>query len=346
MAAHDHVTNDPTPLVLRSSFVFHLVGRTWRALLVLLLLGGLGGLLASVLITPKYRAEAVVFPAVTTSVSKALLADNRTTGDDMLALGEEKDLEHLLQVLRSATVRDRAAERFGLYEAYGITDDVRYPRSEFIGTFEDLVTFRKTRFNSVQVEVLDSDPQRAVDIVNFICDQVDTVWREMMAERLVAALEVLDAQVLAAERDLHLLTDSLSKLQKAGAHDYESQAERYNEYIGAAIVKNDQRALRALEDRFEGLSETGGPYLVMSEQVIKWSWRINELRARRDMVRAELDSRIPFKFVLYRATVQDKPAYPQRWVLVLVGAVSGSLMFLLFALLRADLITRTTSDAR
>ncbi len=317
----------------------------WRMFLVLVATGALGGLLAYLLIQPKFRAEAVVFPAVTNSVAKALLAENRTTGDDLLALGEERDLGHLMQVLRSATIRDRAAKRFDLFAAYGIPPDATHPRREFINAYEDRVTFRKTRFNSIQVEVLDSDAQRAKDMVDFICAQVDTVWREMMAERLVASLAVLDAQVLAAERDLRLLTDSLSKLQQAGAHDYESQAERYNEYLGAAIVKNDERAIRALEERFNGLAVTGGPYLVMSEQVIKWSWRINELRARRDMMHAELRSRIPFMFVLDRATVDDKPAYPHLWIMLLSGILSGSLLFIVFAILRTDPNTRTPPHA-
>ena len=307
--------------------------------------GALGGLIAYLFIPAQYRAEAVVFPAVTNSVAKALLAEHRTTGDDLLALGEEQDLGHLMQVLRSATIRDRAAKRFGLYAVYGIPSDARHPRREFINAYEDRVTFRKTRFNSIQVEVLDNDAQRAKELADFICAQVDTVWREMTAERLHASLAVLDAQVLAAERDLRLLTDSLSELQRAGAHDYESQAERFNEYLGAAIVKNDERAVRALEERFSNLAVTGGPYLVMSEQVIKWSWRINELRARRDMVRAELASRIPFMFVLDSATVDDKPAYPHLGVVLLCGILGVLLLFTVFLILRADQTPRIPPDA-
>jgi hypothetical protein len=327
-------TSHPVPL--RNSAVLSLATRHWKVLFLIAGIGALGGLVASFIITPKYRAEAVLFPAVTSSVSKALLADTRTTGDDLLALGEEKDLEHLMQLLRSATVRDRAAERFNLYEAYGITSEMRYPRSEFIGIYEDVVTFRKTRFNSIKVEALDADPERAVQLVNFICDQVDTVWREMIATRLRPSLELLDQHVRTAENDMRLLTDSLTRLQAAGANDFETQAERYHEYIGAAIVKNDRRALEALEERMTELRGLGGPYIAMSEQIMKWSWRINELRAKRDLIRSELVSEIPFKFVVDKAVVHDKPAYPQRWLLVLVGAISGLLFALLVIALRTD----------
>jgi hypothetical protein len=311
--------------------------RRWRLVLGVTLLGLLGGVLAAFLIRPLYRSEVVLFPTLTNSVSKALLVDQRTTGDDFLAMGEEKDLEHLLQMLRSATIRDRVVARFDLYKAYGLDGQVTYPKAELIGIYEDQVTFRKTRFNSVEVEVLDPDPVRAADMANYICDQVDTVWREMLHARLSSALELLDGQLAISQGELHTLTDSLRALQRLGVHDYESQAERFNEYIGAAIVKNDQRALKALEERFAGLSETGGPYLVLSEQVIKWSWRINELRAKRDLVRAELDSQLPFKFVVDRAQVTDKPARPIRWLVVVIGALSGLLLALGLLIIQANL---------
>ena len=311
--------------------------RHWKMVLGITLAGMVGGLVATFLIRPLYRSEVVLFPTLTNSVSKALLVDQRTTGDDLLAMGEEKDLEHLLQMLRSASIRDRVVERFDLYKNYGLDEGVSYPKAELIGIYEDQVTFRKTRFNSVEVEVLDPDPVRAADMANFICDQVDTVWREMLHARLSSALELLNGQLVVSQAELHGLTDSLRALQRLGVHDYESQAERFNEYIGAAIVKNDQRALKALEERFAGLSETGGPYMVLSEQVIKWSWRINELRAKRDLVRAELDSQVPYKFVVDRAQVTDKPARPVRWLVVLIGALSGLLLSLSLIIVQANL---------
>lgn len=318
----------------------------WRLILGVTALGLVGGLIAAYAITPLYRSEVVLFPTRTNSVSKALLVDQRTTGDDFLAMGEEPDLEHLVQMLQTDVIRDRAAERFDLYKAYGIDDDVKYPRAEFIGIYNDQVTYRKTRFNSVKVEVLDGDPQRAADLANFICDQVDTVWREMLHERVSSALTLLNGQLEISQAELHQLTDSLKSLQRSGVHDYESQAERYNEYIGAAIVKGDDRALKALEERFAGLSETGGPYLVLSEQVIKWSWRINELRAKRDLVRAELESQMPFKFVVNRAQVTDKPAYPMKWLVLLAGGLGGLMLALVLIIIQANIAKITAHHGR
>ena len=48
--------------------------------------------------------------------------------------------------------------------------------TELQEAFDDHITFERTKFSSVRVEVLDTEPERAADIANFIADQVDTVW--------------------------------------------------------------------------------------------------------------------------------------------------------------------------
>ena len=51
-----------------------------------------------------------MFPAVTNSVSKALLNEQSTGRDDILALGDEEDSEQLLQMLHSDRIRERVAD--------------------------------------------------------------------------------------------------------------------------------------------------------------------------------------------------------------------------------------------
>jgi uncharacterized protein involved in exopolysaccharide biosynthesis len=327
---------DDRSALLRKEFRFFL--HHWRALVLFAVLGSLSGWVATLFIKPYYRAEAVLFPAVTTSVSKALLSDQRTSGDDILAFGGEHDLEHLMQLLRSATIRERANERFDLSGAYGIAPDDRYPQSTLAGYYEDQVTFEKTRYNSIKLEVEDTDAGRATALADFICAEVDSVWRDMRAERIATAIAVLDQQIARADANIRSLQDSLSRLHDQGIHDYRSQAERYHEYLGAAIVKNDQRAVAALEDRFDRMTATGPAYVIVEEALVKAGWRKNELLARREVLYAELGSRLPFMFVLDRASALDKPVRPVRWLSVLIGCLSGMLSVLAFLLLRSALM--------
>ena len=80
----------------------------------ILLVGLLAGVVAAFWITPLYQSEVIMFPAVTNSVSKALLNEQSTGRDDILALGDEEDSEQLIQMLHSEKIRDRVTKRFDL----------------------------------------------------------------------------------------------------------------------------------------------------------------------------------------------------------------------------------------
>lgn len=92
---------------------FDLVVFLWRRrrmILGITLLGLIAGVVAAIAIPARYKSEVILFPAITNSVSKALLSENSTGRDDILALGDEEDAEQLLQILHSDMVTDRTAK--------------------------------------------------------------------------------------------------------------------------------------------------------------------------------------------------------------------------------------------
>ena len=78
---------------------------------------------------------------------------------------------------------------------------------------------------------------------------------------------IVQKNVLEMEQVISLLEDSMKVLRKLGVHDYHTQTERYNEYMGAAILKGDKRAVRELEDRFSVLAEYGGAYVTLQDLI-------------------------------------------------------------------------------
>jgi len=66
-------------------------------------------------IPPKFKAEVVVFPAMTTSVSKAVLPQSFSSrGQDVLEFGSEQEAENLLQILNSDDIRTKIIEKYDL----------------------------------------------------------------------------------------------------------------------------------------------------------------------------------------------------------------------------------------
>jgi hypothetical protein len=310
----------------RQDHSFDLVVFLWgkrRMITGITLLGLIGGLIAAFVIRPLFMSEVIVFPAITNSVSKALLSEQSTGRDDILALGDEEDAEQLLQILNSDMVRDHTAERFDLLSVYRIDPEGAHKNSDLREAYEDHVKFEYTKFGSVRVQVLDEDPQRAADMANFMSAQVDSVWNDMAHERALKGYQIVKAGVDSLTAEIQQMGDSMEVLRSLGVQDYHTQSERYNEYLGAAIVKGDQRAIDVFEGIFKVLAKYGGAYVTLQDRQFNEVKRLSALRMKLEQAQADLQSDLPHKFTVNEAFAADKKAYPNRWLVVAVCTVSA-----------------------
>src|SRR5512138_3955267 len=89
----------------------------WRKPLLIVMLAALVGSWFFSLpwfITPKFKSTVILFPAGTNAVSKALLTEQSSKGQDLMSFGEDEQAEQLLQILNSNKIRDRVIRTFGL----------------------------------------------------------------------------------------------------------------------------------------------------------------------------------------------------------------------------------------
>lgn len=318
---------------------FDLVIFLWarRKLIIgITLLAMVAGVAAAYLIRPLYKSEVIMFPAITQSASKALLNEQSTGRDDILALGDEEDSEQLLQILFSDKIRDRVANAFGLYDVYRIKADSKHRNTELREAYLDHFKFEYTKFSSVRVEVMDEDPQRASDMANYIAAQVDSVWKEMALERSQKGFDLVNTKVKELEAEIQQMADSMQILRELGVHDYHTQTERYNEYLGAAIVKGDQRAVKEFEERFKVLAKYGGTYVTLQDRLFNETKRLSVMRMKLEQAQADLESDLPHKFVVNMAQPADKKSYPVRWLVVAVSTIAGLLLSLVLIVVQVN----------
>ncbi|MBK8613190.1 MAG: hypothetical protein IPN85_06795 [Flavobacteriales bacterium] len=311
---------------------FDLVLFLWarRKLIIgLALLGFFGGIVAAYVIQPLYKSEVILFPAITNSASKALLNEQSTGRDDILALGDAEDAEQLLQVLNSDLVRERTSVHFDLMKAYKIKPESKTRNTDLREAFKDHITFEYTKFGSVRVEVLHHQPDTAALMANYIAAQVDSVWKDMNGERASKGLKIVADKVKELENEIEQIEDSMRVLRQLGVHDYHTQTERYNEYMGAAIVKGDQRAIKEFEERFKVLAQYGGAYVTLQDRQFNEVKRLSMLSMKLEQAQADYESDLPHKFIVNAAQVADKKSYPVRWLVVAISTISAILLALL-----------------
>ena len=148
----------------------------WRKPLVIVSLSAaLISAVVSFIVPEQFLSTVIFFPANTASISKAVMTEDVTGKNDIVAFGEEEQAEQMLQILYSDFIRDRVIEKFDLMAHYEIDLDDQYKLTSLIKEWESKVKFKRTEYQSIRIDVLDTDPQMAADIANEIARLVDVV---------------------------------------------------------------------------------------------------------------------------------------------------------------------------
>ena len=298
----------------------------------LLLLTGIAAIvsiIAALSIDEKYKSEVILFPAASSSVSHDLLAVNLAK-KEILKLGEEEEVEQLLQVLNSDEIRNKIIKKYDLMNHYDIDSSDRFPYTELYREFNDNIEFTPTKFMSVKISVLDKDAQMAADIANDISALVDTVRIKMQRERALEALALVKREYLTLNSQIKVLEDSLTVLRSYGVVDYESQTEVLTDAYGQAIIMDNNSAVRKIQLKLDILAKYGGAYVSIRDYLEYEKKQLSNLKSKYAEAIVDATQTLPTKFVVNQAVKAEKKSYPIRWLIVVVSTFSAFILSLLF----------------
>ncbi len=338
---------------LESTSLLVLAVRWRKPLLVITILAALGAVIFSgtYFIKPKFKSTVILFPAATNSISKALMGENSSDKQDILAFGEEEQAEQLLQILNSDEIRDAVARKYNLMQHYGIDSTQNYPITAFAGEFNDNISFQRTEFMSVRIDVLDADPQMAANIANDIASLLDSIESKIQQQRALQALVILEQSYNEKLATMKQKEDSLKYIRQHGVMDYANQANVWNvEYARSyatfsnekgsleilekyrpandssivntkARIKGAEASIRDLQLKLNQLADFGGASISLSEELSLDRESLSKLKAQHERIKVDAMQNISHKFVVNKATKAEKKSYPVRWLIVLVSSL-------------------------
>lgn len=280
-------------------------------------------------IEPKFESTVIMFPTSTASISKSLLSKNNAAKEDLLAFGEEEQAEQLIQILNSDEIRNRVIQKYDLRTHYDIDSTDKYVETKLFKEYESNITYKRTEFQSVRIDVLDTDPKLAADIANDIAALVDSVKNRMQKERAFKAMRIAEFEYLEMKAYVKELEDSLNRMREMGVNDYESMSERFNEYYAKAILEGNSRAAEKLAEQLKILSKYGGAYVSIRDMLEHEKEQLSHLRAKYQEAKVDAEQTLPHKFIVNNAFPAEKKSYPIRWLIVLVSTVSTFIVALL-----------------
>lgn len=279
-------------------------------------------------IKPKFKSTVIMFPTSTAS-TRTLIGENNNSKDDLLAFGEEEQAEQLIQILNSDEIRRKIVERYNLMNHYEIDTTDQYKYTKLVREYESNISFKRTEFMSVQIDVLDTDPVKAAAIANDIGALVDTIKNRMVKERAVMAMKIAEDEYLEMKGYVKELEDSLNQLRGMGINDYESQSEVFNDAYAQAISKGNSKAAKELEEKLKVLAQYGGAYVSIRDQLEHEKEQLSHLRAKYQEAKVDAEQTLPYKFIVDNAFPAEKKSYPIRWLIVIVSTIASFLMAVL-----------------
>ncbi len=295
--------------------------------------------LVSIMIPSRYKSTVVMFPATTSSLSKALLTENPSAKADVLQFGQEEEAEQMLQILNSDEIRDKICHKFNLLKHYKIDTTDQFKRTRLYDDFENNITFKRTEFMSVKIEVLDINPDTAAHIANCIAGLLDTAVTHMQRERAIKAFHIVGNEYEKKVRDVKVIADSMNKLNEKGMYDYESQSEVTSQQYVIAISKGDERAIKSLEEKLKIISRYGSAYLSVRDNLTLQTKQLNMLKIKFEEAKVDAEEEIPHKFIVNNAFPAERKSYPVRWVIV-AGSTSSAILIAIICIIILDSLNR------
>ncbi len=300
--------------------------RNWRTIVVV---GITAATLSAIFsgptfIKPRYMSTATVYPVNLNSYS----IETRT--------------DQLLQLLESNSIRDSLIKQFDLAKVYEVDTTANGGYFALYNEFNDRVDITKTRFESVQIEVVDENPLRARDLVNGMLKQVNLLARRLQREKSSEVLRIAERALVHERHKLDSIEAKLDVMRRtSGLLNYDAQTKELTKgYVRMLSTSTSQSQKDAVLKMIRDLEEKGGEFRQLTELSNLFRSNYDRLLTEYEKVVNDVTKELTYTNVVVYPEVSDKKVFPVRWVIV--SSVTFSALFLCFVLLlwRDDRRTR------
>lgn len=240
-----------------------------------------------------HKAEVIFYPTTINSIGNALFTDlNKRELVILWRLVKKWKPQNALQLL-SSSMTGRIIKDFNLMDHYGIDPKGSQAKTKLTNTFNSNIEFRRTRYLSIGITVLDKDPVMAAKIANGIAEIYDTVKTEIQMQLAKEAFAIIEDEFRKKEKAIIEIRDNLKKLAENGVTNYEEQSRALAEEIAKLQAKGGSSSqLQQLRDQQSLLSKYAGDFLYYTENLKLELDALHKMRTRYEKAKVDVDKTI------------------------------------------------------
>ena len=259
-----------------------------------------------IFITPKYKSNAVVYPA------------------NISPYSDESETEQMFQILHSQDIKDSVIKEFNLAEHYKVDPTYKYYYTTINYLYNENVSISKTPYDAINIEVMDKDPEIACNMVKAIIKYYNIKVSELHNSKYLEIVEMYKALLARKEMGIDSLKNRLYKLSvDYGLLAYEQTSEQimrgYLQTIMGATKSNiNMKEVLILKKNME---EHGGDLIQLVEEIKNEVRTTSDFRVDYENALRFYRSKLTFTNEVTSPFPSDKKAYPVRWLIVAITVI-------------------------
>ncbi len=263
-------------------------------------------------IKPKYKSSATLYPS------------------NLIPYSDETPTELMLQLFNSDDIRDSIVNKFKLVSHYNINPTDKYYYTKVVREYEDNIKVKKTEYESVVIEVYDTDPDQACAMVKEMVKQFNFKARGLQRDKSMEVLKISERQMDYKKEQIDTIQSKLSVIREEfGILDYGIQTKEtmknYYRVMGGRSSANTSSIVADINN----LEKKGGESIELTNLLSAAMASYNAAKEDYDNAVKDVSKELTYSNYVSSPVPADKKSYPIRWLVVLVVAVTSIVLSIL-----------------
>lgn len=274
---------------------------------------------SSTFIQPKFKSVARIYPS-----------------NNIYTFSDESESEQLLEIINSQDIKLRVIDAFNLNEVYKINKQDPLYLTYMLAEFNDNVSFKKTEYETVEIQVLDINPQRACTMCDSIIKFLDEKVRSMHSVKYYEVVVIAKKDLHKINQEIDSISASMNELRRDyRILDYDAQAEEITKGMVKVLVdqKKNTPGGKEIDQWMKNLSEKGGDFVFLKSQLENLYHERDSVKQAYDWSLSNAQKKIVYAQPVQKPVPADKKSYPVRWLIVLVSTFAALFCAMLVILL-------------
>lgn len=274
---------------------------------------------SAIFIKPKYKSTARIYPS-----------------KNIYVFSEESQSEQLLEIISALDLKLRVIDAFNLSDAYKISKQEPQYMTFMLAEFNDNVKFKKTEFETIEIQVLDTDPKRASAICDSIIVFLDQKVRSLHRMKYEEVVKIARQDYASLSHEIDSVEEKLNFLRKEyQIVDYSTQAKEITKGMVKVLAEQKEHTAggKKIEKWMTDFIDKGGEYVLLDQQQKLLVAQRGDLKKILDAALSDANKKIAYGIPIQNPVAADKKSYPVRSFIVLISTLAALFVALLAILL-------------